>query len=193
MEIKDSGNRRQFETGAVRDMQEGKGRYDLMPMEALRRLAVHCEKGALKYGERNCEKGIPVSSLADSAMRHLCKYISGAVDEDHLTAAFWNIAFIMLMEKEYPRAEICNLPWQVERFEQRKNINIAKERPKYTERVEYELKENCGTCRYYGYSLEERINTYCVGCSAPEYKYHSIGTKKAPRKEAVKCQEETQI
>lgn len=30
--IKDSGNRRQFDTGAVRDMQEGKGRCDLMPL-----------------------------------------------------------------------------------------------------------------------------------------------------------------
>ena len=33
--IKDSGNRRQFETGAVRDMQEGKGRCDLMPLRVL--------------------------------------------------------------------------------------------------------------------------------------------------------------
>lgn len=33
--IKDSGNRRQFDTGAVRDMQEGKGRCDLMPLEVV--------------------------------------------------------------------------------------------------------------------------------------------------------------
>lgn len=33
--IKDSGNRRQFETGAVRDIQEGKGRCDLMPLDVL--------------------------------------------------------------------------------------------------------------------------------------------------------------
>lgn len=30
--IKDSGERRQFETGAVRDIQDGKGRCDLMPL-----------------------------------------------------------------------------------------------------------------------------------------------------------------
>ena len=30
--IKDSGNRRQFSTGAVRDIQKGKGRCDLMPL-----------------------------------------------------------------------------------------------------------------------------------------------------------------
>lgn len=33
--IKDSGNRREFESGAVRDMQEGKGRCDLMPLEVV--------------------------------------------------------------------------------------------------------------------------------------------------------------
>lgn len=32
MEIKDSGARREFETGAVRDIQEGKGRCDLLPL-----------------------------------------------------------------------------------------------------------------------------------------------------------------
>ena len=31
--IKDSGNRREFDTGAVRDMQEGKGRCDLLPLD----------------------------------------------------------------------------------------------------------------------------------------------------------------
>ena len=35
MEIKDSGARREFETGAVRDIQEGKGRCDLMPLGSL--------------------------------------------------------------------------------------------------------------------------------------------------------------
>ena len=34
-EIKDSGNRREFASGAVRDMQEGKGRCDLMPLEVV--------------------------------------------------------------------------------------------------------------------------------------------------------------
>lgn len=33
--ILDSGNRREFETGAVRDIQEGKGRCDLMPLDVV--------------------------------------------------------------------------------------------------------------------------------------------------------------
>ena len=35
MAIKDSGERREFDTGAVRDIQEGKGRCDLMPLDVL--------------------------------------------------------------------------------------------------------------------------------------------------------------
>lgn len=31
--IKDSGERREFDTGAVRDIQKGKGRCDLMPLD----------------------------------------------------------------------------------------------------------------------------------------------------------------
>ncbi|MEE0981447.1 MAG: dATP/dGTP diphosphohydrolase domain-containing protein [Acutalibacteraceae bacterium] len=33
--IKDSGNRREFESGAVRDIQEGKGRCDLLPLDVV--------------------------------------------------------------------------------------------------------------------------------------------------------------
>lgn len=36
--IRDSGARREFETGAVRDIQEGKGRCDLMPLGVIARL-----------------------------------------------------------------------------------------------------------------------------------------------------------
>lgn len=35
MEIKDSGTRREFETGAVRDVAEGKGRCDLLPLDII--------------------------------------------------------------------------------------------------------------------------------------------------------------
>ena len=36
--IKDSGNRRKFESGAVRDIQEGKGRCDLLPLGVVGKL-----------------------------------------------------------------------------------------------------------------------------------------------------------
>ena len=39
--IKDSGNRREFDSGAVRDMQEGKGRCDLMPLDVVAHMLNH--------------------------------------------------------------------------------------------------------------------------------------------------------
>lgn len=100
--IKDSGDRRQFGTGAVRDMAEGKGDMVSMPWEALLRLSKHYEAGAKKYDRWNYRKGIPVSSFIDSACRHLAKYQCGMDDEDHLAAAAFNILGAMLMENDMP-------------------------------------------------------------------------------------------
>lgn len=43
MELKDSGTRREFGTGAVRDVQEGKGRCDLMPLDVIGRFYRMCD------------------------------------------------------------------------------------------------------------------------------------------------------
>jgi hypothetical protein len=106
--LKDSGHRRQFETGAVRDRAAGKGRYDLLSTQMLMRLARHYEAGAIKYADRNWEKGMPISVYVDAAMRHLVKYIAGWNDEDHLAAVVWNIAAIMFMEDKMP--DLQDLP-----------------------------------------------------------------------------------
>ena len=107
--IKDSGNRREFDTGAVRDMQEGKGRMDLLPWAAIMEVAKHCENGAKKYGEHNVDKGIPTHSLCDSAARHLAKFMDGWDDEPHLLAAAWNLLWAIQMEAKHP--ELCDVPW----------------------------------------------------------------------------------
>lgn len=98
--ILDSGNRHQYDTGAVRDMQEGKGRCDLLPPLAILRLSKHFEGGAEKYGERNWEKGIPINSFIDSALRHMLKYMAGHEDEDHLVAVAWNVMCAMELEEK---------------------------------------------------------------------------------------------
>lgn len=110
--IKDSGERTQFETGAVRDMHEGKGRFDLLPMCVLMRLARHYEAGSLKYGDRNWEKGIPCHSYADSAMRHIVKYMDGWKDEDHLIAAIWNLCGLAWTEEKRP--DLMDIPARLE-------------------------------------------------------------------------------
>lgn len=89
--VKDSGHRRQFVTGAVRDRAFGKGRYDLITPLGLRRIAKHYENGAVKYKDRNWELGMPVKEYVDSAIRHLFTYLAGDMSEDHLAAAGWNV------------------------------------------------------------------------------------------------------
>ena len=106
--IKDSGERTAFASGAVRDMHEGKGRFDLLPMCVLMRLAKHYEAGCLKYGDRNWEIGIPCHSFADSAMRHLVKYMDGWTDEDHLISAIWNLCGLAWTEEKKP--ELMDIP-----------------------------------------------------------------------------------
>lgn len=108
MEIKDSGTRREFDSGAVRDMAEGKGDMASIPWESILRLSKHYENGSKKYNRWNFRKGIPVSSFIDSACRHLAKYQCGEDDEDHLSAAAFNVLGAMLMENTMP--EMQDLP-----------------------------------------------------------------------------------
>ena len=99
---------RHFETGAVRDSAVGKGRYDLLPWAAIHALAQHCERGAIHYGARNVDKGIPQSSLIDSAVRQVSLYIQGDSEPYHLVAALWNIAWAC--EQEAKRQHLVDLP-----------------------------------------------------------------------------------
>ena len=100
--VKDSGARREFGTGAVRDMSEGKGDMYSLPPAAILRISRHYEAGAKKYSRLNYMKGIPVSSFIDSALRHIFKYLDGWDDEDHLSAAAFNILGAIQMEERNP-------------------------------------------------------------------------------------------
>lgn len=95
MKIKDSGNRKKFSTGAVRDVSVGKGRFDLLPMRALHELSRLYEQGCLKYGDRNWEKGIDFHCYVDSGMRHLSNVMLGITDEPHLIQSCWNLLCLL--------------------------------------------------------------------------------------------------
>lgn len=91
--IEDSG--RIFSTGARRNTSEGKGRFDLLPVEAIQALARRFEYGAKLHGANNWRKGIPNSSLFDSALRHLFQALDEQTDEDHLAACMWNVSALI--------------------------------------------------------------------------------------------------
>ena len=97
--IQDSGKREDQGTGALRDSRNGKGRFDLITPFMLDRLAKWYELGARKYSSHNWEQGISVSRCIDSALRHLNEYRKGKREEDHLSAAIFNVAAIVHFEE----------------------------------------------------------------------------------------------
>ena len=147
--IKDSGNRTEFETGAVRDIQGGKGPCYLLPLNEVAELigcpemalvenfrqtgdikylyeclkvhstlyysgdingmvlevSKHFEEGAKKYQPNNWQKGIPIKSYIDSALRHLLKYRAGITDEPHSRAFVWNILCCIWTMKNKPEMD----------------------------------------------------------------------------------------
>ena len=113
-ELKDSGERQKFNTGAVRDTQEGKGRFDLLPPAAIFAVARVFEEGAKKYDARNFEIGMPVSRFIDSALRHIFKHLEGFRDEPHMAQAAWNLlAYIhtaTMIERGILSEELNDLP-----------------------------------------------------------------------------------
>ena len=75
--------------------------------------------GAIKYGDRNWEKGIPVSRFLSSAMRHTFQFLQGLDDgENHLVSAAWNIicayeTILRIQEGLLPE-ELYDLPYKLE-------------------------------------------------------------------------------
>lgn len=106
-ELTDTGHRELSATGVARERAPGKGRFDLLPPFALKRLAILFEKGANKYREdelnknpfnagRQWEQGYQAHWYLDSALRHIfrfleCRILGKPQDEDNLAAAAWNI------------------------------------------------------------------------------------------------------
>lgn len=100
---KDSGKRVDFKSGMRRDTDEGKPRFDLIPVMPLRRLADLYARGAEKYGDCNWQLANSEEELKRfkaSCMRHLYQWHEGQDDEDHAIAVVWNVfAYLTIEEK----------------------------------------------------------------------------------------------
>jgi len=80
--ILDSGERRQFDTGAVRDIVEGKGRCDLVPIDVVANLLPEGEQLVFsEIGKYMCSKDKDVTYLYDAV-----KLFISSVDIDIYTA-----------------------------------------------------------------------------------------------------------
>lgn len=100
-ETLDSGVRQPYDSGMVRDTQDGKARFDLLrpqgvPYEAqfMTRVAMLMTRGAGKYGFRNWEKANSeeeIERFENSAERHMQQWLAGETDEDHAAAVVFNL------------------------------------------------------------------------------------------------------
>jgi hypothetical protein len=93
-QTKDSGERQDFKSGMVRDIQEGKPRYDLIDPKFLKRFAELMARGAVKYGENNWQlanSGEEMDRFKASAFRHFMQWFEGQEDEDHAAAIAFNV------------------------------------------------------------------------------------------------------
>lgn len=87
---KEVGEKRTFDTGADKQSAEGKGTPVLFPPDAYLDISIHFEEGAALHGDRNWEKGIPLSELINSLERHIQQEKMGLTDESHDRALAWN-------------------------------------------------------------------------------------------------------
>ena len=98
--IKDSGERRSFSSGMVRDTAEGKTNFLSVRFGPMyRRWANHLTKGRVKYPDT--APGTPNWTLAEgideylrakeSAARHFESWLNGERDEDHAAGLYFNV------------------------------------------------------------------------------------------------------
>lgn len=99
-DLKDSGQRKEFKSGMVRDTTEGKLNYlAIFDGPMVDRWANWLTKGKVKYPD--VAPGVANWTLADgpeelarareSATRHFCKWLRGENVEDEAAAVFFNI------------------------------------------------------------------------------------------------------
>ncbi len=91
----------------------GKNRYDLVPPEVLEQVVQIWTYGAVKYTDRNWEKGLAWGRLFSAAMRHLWAFWRGEdVDAEskmpHLAHAACNC--MMLLHYKTHRREFDDRP-----------------------------------------------------------------------------------
>ncbi len=108
---KDSGQRQEFSSGMVRDLQIDKPRYDLIGWgwNLIKRWAQLMGRGAVKYGELNFEKAETEEELKRfkaSALRHIVQWYMGEVDEDHAAAACFNLAGAEMVRSKMAKTDI---------------------------------------------------------------------------------------
>jgi len=101
---KDSGVRKERDSWFRRDTDEGKPRYDLIPLDCLKALAELYTRWAVKYWDNNrqlAQEEDAINRFKQSAFRHFIQRMNWEVDEDHWMAVVFNIFAYQHLTKIY--------------------------------------------------------------------------------------------
>lgn len=96
----------EFPSGAVRNKDGSKERYDLFSPIAMEALARVFGEGAEEYPPWNWEKGLSISFLVNRALRHWFLYASGDRSEDHLAKCEWGFHTARHSEEAWPHLNL---------------------------------------------------------------------------------------
>ncbi len=98
------------EKGTAKRFDSGKPRFSLIPAYPLEQVAKVLTMGAVKYGDRNWEKGMKWTRCIDSLERHLNAFKQGELNDEesglpHLAHVCVNSMFLLQFEKTYPEGD----------------------------------------------------------------------------------------
>ena len=112
--IKDSGARQAFDSGMVRDVSVGKVQWHRVAEgPLLKRWAQHLTAGAAKYpdnedGTANWTKAAGQAEYVrfrESAFRHFFQAMAGDTDEDHFSAAVFNLNGMLYVQSKLQKSD----------------------------------------------------------------------------------------
>lgn len=95
----DTDGREHFESGAMKDNEEGRGDFSLLPWHALLQWAEHLRRGKIKYSRDNWKAGIPLSRIKSAILRHASQ-LGEEKSENHLAAILCEAGFACHFIKE---------------------------------------------------------------------------------------------
>ena len=86
---------------------EGKIKWSLVDWKSLEPMVRVLEMGAKKYAPYNWSKGMPVTEVSESLLRHMFAYLDGELDDneskiEHLGHVMCNCMFLIHIMREKP-------------------------------------------------------------------------------------------
>ncbi len=113
-------------TGATK-LDDGKPRFDLLPVGPIFEVIKVYTLGAVKYGDRNMELGMPYGRIIRAALSHFFKWMNGEVydpkdGQHHLASVVWCCLTLMDYETRCPEFDNRSPSFTLSQGDWRKHV-----------------------------------------------------------------------